>query len=152
MQKKLYSFILSVRNRHLISFDVLAVVIGPILALVIRLEHSEEIALYLRSSLLWGCISLLWVLPIFWASGLYSRYWRYASVDEVTALANGTIAAWVATVFVFFAIAHPMRLLPLGFPRSIPIIQGLITMLGVCAIRLSLRVAFEFSNRLGTGR
>jgi FlaA1/EpsC-like NDP-sugar epimerase len=148
MQKKLYSFILGVRKGHLLVLDVLVVLAAPILALVIRFDSTEGFALYFRIAFLWGCLSLFWILPIFWATGLYSRYWRYASVDEMTALAVGTAGAWVASVFVFFGIAYPLGFVPPGFPRSIPIVQGLIAMLGVGTIRLSLRVVFEFSNRL----
>ena len=151
MQKKLYSLILRVRNRHLFVFDIVVVLVAPILALVIRLDYAERFPVHLGFAFLWGCLSLLWVLPIFWVSGLYRRYWRYASVDEMTSLAITTIAAWALTAFVFFGIARPLGFPPPGFPRSIAILQGLITMFGVCSSRLTLRVVFEFSNRLATG-
>jgi len=120
-------------------------------ALALRAENSAEFSFFLRSTLVLSCLRLVWYLLIFYFAGLYNRYWRYASVDEIMALASALTLAWVVEVVVFFAVLVPFGVLPPGFPRSIPVIDGAFTMLGVGMSRLALRMALGLRPRRGDG-
>ena len=67
------------------------------------------------------------------------------------ALASASILAWVTGVLVFFALLEPLGVLPQGFPRSIPVIDGAFTMLGAAMSRLVLRMASGHGARRRKG-
>jgi FlaA1/EpsC-like NDP-sugar epimerase len=143
MPNRLYAKILRTGNSHLLLADLLVIGIAPVVALALRAENSGEFVLYLHPALVLSCARLIWYGLIFYFAGLYNRYWRYASVDEIMALASASILAWVVGVVVFFALLEPLHVLPPGFPRSIPVIDGAFTILGVAMSRLALRMAFR---------
>jgi FlaA1/EpsC-like NDP-sugar epimerase len=151
MPNRLYAIILRTGNKHLLLADVFVVLVAPLLALAMRVENPGEFALYLRAALVLSCLRLVWYLLVFYFAGLYSRYWRYASVDEIIALISASILAWGVGIIVFFAFLEPFGILPPGFPRSVPIIDGALTMLGVGVLRLSLRIAFGLGSRREKG-
>ncbi len=142
MPNRLHAKILRTGNHHLLLADLLVIVTAPFVALALRVENPGEFVLYLHATLVLSCLRLIWYLLIFHFAGLYNRYWRYASVDEIMALASASILAWVVGVIVFFALLEPLGVLPPGFPRSIPVIDGAFTLLGVGMSRLALRMAF----------
>ena len=53
------------------------------LALSLLLDGFEELPRYAGALLAFTLIGLVLHLLIFWRAGLYGRYWRYASVDEI---------------------------------------------------------------------
>ena len=151
MPNRLYAKILRTGNRRLLLADLLVIVTAPLVALALRAENPGEFVLYLHPALVLSCARLIWYVLIFYFAGLYTRYWRYASVDEVMALASASILAWVVGVLVFFALLEPLGVLPPGFPRSVPVIDGAFTMMGVGISRLALRTAFGLGARRGRG-
>jgi FlaA1/EpsC-like NDP-sugar epimerase len=73
-------------------------------------------------------------------AGLYNQYWRYASVDELITLLRSTTYSLVVEVALFFGLLVPLEVLPTSFPRSVPILDGLLTMFLVGGVRLSVRI------------
>ena len=74
----------------------------------------------------------------FAATGLYRRMWRYASIKELVAIVKAVVIATVVfTIFLFFI----TRLQ--AFPRSTPIIQGLLVIFALGATRLGPRLVAE---------
>ena len=144
MTRQLGRLTLRVGNVHLLAIDVIVIALSPVAALALRVENTGEFRLYISSAFFMSALRLVWYLLIFYTSGLYARYWRYASVDEVVALASAAIKGWVAGIIVFFAVLEPFRLLAPGFPRSIPVIDGAFTLLGVGMSRLALRMMSDF--------
>jgi FlaA1/EpsC-like NDP-sugar epimerase len=151
MPRRLYAVIARTGNRHLLLADIVVILAAPLLALALRVENPGEFALYLRAALALSCLRLVWYLLVFYFSGLYNRYWRYASVDEIIALASASILAWAVGVVLFFALLEPLGVIPPGFPRSIPVIDGALTMLGVGMLRMALRIAFGMGSRRDKG-
>jgi FlaA1/EpsC-like NDP-sugar epimerase len=151
MPHRLYAVIARTGNRHLLLADIVVILAAPLLALALRAENTGEFALYLRAALTLACLRLVWYLLVFYFSGLYNRYWRYASVDEIIALASASILAWAVGVLLFFALLLPVGVIPPGFPRSIPVIDGALTMLGVGMLRMALRIAFGMGSRREKG-
>ena len=145
MTRRLGRLTLRVGNIHLLAIDVVVIVLSPVAALALRVENAAEFRLYLAPAFQLAALRLVWYLLIFHFSGIYARYWRYASVDEVVALASAAIKGWVAGLVVFFLVLEPSGFLAPGFPRSIPVIDGAFTLLGVGMSRLALRMMSDFA-------
>ena len=152
MQRRLYHLIRGVRNRHVFGFDVLAFCFIPAAALVLRLDGVAEASQFLVPIALYTLLSFVWKLAIFYPMGLYNRYWLYASVDELATVVVANILSMAVGIVLFFGILRPFEILPDNFPRSIPILDGLLTTLTVGGFRFALRVGSDFSESNGVSR
>jgi len=139
-------WIYKLRNRHFLLVDIIIILVTPIVAVALRDEPAFWPAY--RQTLIWFIgLALVIKLPIFYGFGLYNRYWRYASTSELITIimAVGTAAGLLTAVF---AIAWVIGLFtPHGFPRSVPVVDGLLTLLLVGGVRFSARAVREL--RLG---
>lgn len=144
MNKHLYQLICGVRNRHVFGFDVLAFAFIPAAALVLRLDGFGEAGRFIVPLAIYTAASYVWKLATFYPMGLYNRYWRYASVDELASVVTATTIAMALGILIFFGVLRPSDLLPSNFPRSIPIIDGMLTMLLVGGFRFVLRLGSDF--------
>ncbi len=79
------------RNRHLLLTDVLLLPMAVVLAFALRLD-SGQLQIYIHTMLVYALAAPLIQIPIFAALGLYSRFWRYASTDELLLLAGRGLA------------------------------------------------------------
>lgn len=138
------------RNRDFAVLDICLLAVIPILALTLRVNLPWT-PIYFQALLVFTLLALLIKLPTFYAFGLYRRYWRYASMDEMITIA---LAVFITTVLVT---AISWGLQGLGFfggsvlPRSVPIIDGLLTVLFVGGTRFSLRAAEYLRMRSASG-
>lgn len=133
------------RGRQLLILDVVSVAVAFVASFALRFDApSATFSEYLRD--------FAWALPIlvfvrigaFIGFGLYQRVWRYASVDEMRAiLAAAAASAVIAYSVVYVAGVIESRLG--GFPRSIAIIETLLTTALVGGTRFGLLM-------LGLGR
>jgi FlaA1/EpsC-like NDP-sugar epimerase len=135
------------RNRHLLLSDVMLLPLAAVLAFALRLD-SSQLQPYLHTMLIYALAAPLIQIPIFAALGLYSRFWRYASVDELLLLAWAAFIGGLAQGALFLGI---QALFP-GFlnptvPRSIPLIAILITLAFIAGPRLALRLWSQSSRR-----
>ncbi len=109
----------SLRNRHLFVLDILLLPLATYLAFVLRLERFElgkfSAAFYLLT------LTTLVLFPVvFRYAGVYSRFWRFASIEELLLLTGSvTVASLLVGV-----VSYPLSvlLLPNPIPRSVPII------------------------------
>jgi lipopolysaccharide/colanic/teichoic acid biosynthesis glycosyltransferase len=150
LNKRTYSIVLALRNRHLLAFDILSALTVPALALALRLDGFGSFRVYMVSLVAYTVTALAWKLAIFFPANLYNRYWRYASVHELVVLAVATMASATVGVAVFFGFLLPWGLVSPGFPRSIPIIDGALTMIQLGAVRFAFRFVFDMNERLKT--
>ena len=139
------------RNRQVLLLDLPAIALAVFGAFVLRLDWF----LTGFTALFWPCLlcALLLKPPVFFAFGLYGRYWRYASVREFLEILVGVSAASVALALAVMA-GIAVEIFP-GFPRSILFIDWLITLWLVGGIRLSMRLLSEARDqkrRPGTAR
>ncbi len=74
------------RNRHLFLLDVVLLAVTPTLALVMRLDSAAWVASYAPALIRFTILALIIKLVIFFLFGLYRRYWRYASMDELVSI------------------------------------------------------------------
>jgi FlaA1/EpsC-like NDP-sugar epimerase len=78
-------------------------------------------------------------LPVFVASGFYTRWWRYVSTRDMWSLVRGVGFATIA-VFLFFTLfeLHPARV-----PTGVWFIDLLLTLAFIAGSRLAARTLFE---------
>jgi FlaA1/EpsC-like NDP-sugar epimerase len=146
-------FLLRLRNRHFLLLDGLILCFTPSLALMLRVEGSQALETYAPGLAIYTVVALLVRLPVFYVLGLYARYWRYASVDEMIQIVTAGLVSTMILVAIFFGV----RLPALGvcdalepactLPRSIPFIDALLVVLAVGATRFSVRAAALRSQR-----
>ena len=137
---RLLRLLLKLRNRHFLALDILFALLTPTLALWLRTE-SLPLVVHGQSLIFVTAAFLVIKLAVFFPFGFYRRYWRYASIDELMLIAAGALIAGAVQTLVFFAVLRPLGLAAPGFPRSIPLLDGLLTLALVSAVRFVARAA-----------
>jgi hypothetical protein len=102
-----FNSILELRNRHFLIIDIFFLTMIPAIAFTLRLDG---LGWWMRASeavLLFTLVSLLVKIPIFHRLGLYDRYWRYASINDLLVI---LIAVGLSTTVlaIGYAGAHPL--------------------------------------------
>lgn len=86
-------------------------------------------------------------VPSFYFAGLYGRVWRYASIRELVAIVYAALLALgIFTIALFFLIRLE------AFPRSAVVIQWLILVMALGAVRLGPRLWAEGVFRIRFGQ
>ena len=136
------------RNRYVFFADLAAAGSAVLGAFVLRFDwpffqYRPELPAFLAAALL--------IKPaIFYAFGLYRRYWRYATVRDLNAVVFACGAAAVA-MSLFVGLALPFGFIQ-EFSRAVLVIDTLLTLLAVGGIRMSVRVVHEPRVTTRTGR
>jgi FlaA1/EpsC-like NDP-sugar epimerase len=127
------------RNRYLLLLDMVALPLAVWLAYLLRLD-ALDFGRYGAGLVLFTAVVLIATLIAFSATGVYSRYWRYASVEEMLLLA-GDLVMVVFAATVLTLLAGP--LLPGGgsLPRSIPFIFYFLALTVTATPRFAMRLA-----------
>jgi FlaA1/EpsC-like NDP-sugar epimerase len=137
------------RNRYLLALDLPLIALCVFLAFGLRFDllfiQSDNIRWLYLSYL---ASALIVKPPIFLAFGLYGRYWRYASIGDLLAIALAVSASSLAltVIFVTSMLLHAVE----GFSRSVLLTDWLLTLAAIGGLRLSVRVVSE-SWRKGLG-
>jgi FlaA1/EpsC-like NDP-sugar epimerase len=128
-----------VRNRYFLLLDFLLLSAIPFVSLYLRVVKDAWSGQYTQGLLLLTALGLCVKLPMFYAMGLYRRYWRYASVDDLTTIVL-TVSGAAAVIAAIFLIARTLDVItPAELPRSMPFIDGVLTLLAVGGTRFSVR-------------
>lgn len=127
------------RNRYILLADLLLVVASAFGAYALRFDwlfadYRTEFPFFL------ACV-LLVKAPVFWALGMYRRYWRYASMWDLIAIVLASSASTVVTGGVMFGL-RMTDAIP-GFPRTVLAIDWLLTTAVVGGVRMAVRVLAE---------
>jgi FlaA1/EpsC-like NDP-sugar epimerase len=141
--ERFVALLINLRNRHFLLADVLLFLIMPALALELRLDGANVLSRYTPSLLVATGLFLAVKLGVFYVGGLYSRFWRYASIDELGHIAFLGGLATVIQGGLLLGVAQPLGWVSVEFPRSIPFIEGLLTLVAIGALRYSV----PFSER-----
>lgn len=128
----------NLRNRHFFLIDLVLLSLTPSIALSLRLQlpWGERI---IQPLLIYTAISLVIKLGSFLIMGIYRQFWRYASVDSLLTILWAVGAPTVVATGMVYAM-FGFGFLSGPFPRSVPIIDGMLTLIVVGGTRLSLRV------------
>jgi FlaA1/EpsC-like NDP-sugar epimerase len=117
----------------------------PLIALVLRVGALADQWHDFQNDLIVFTLASLVVKPlILYLAGMYRRYWRYASIGELYLLGLAVLCSTALLTAAAWAI-HGSDMFPgAELPRSIPIIDGMLTLLAVGGIRFAVR-----AGRLG---
>lgn len=128
----------NLRNRHFFLIDLFLLSLTPSIALSLRLQLPWDDRL-LQPLLVYTGISLVIKLGFFLLMGIYRQFWRYASIGSLLTIVWGVGASSVITIGMVYAM-FGFGILSGPFPRSVPFIDGMLTLIVIGGTRLSLRV------------
>ena len=129
-------------NRH--RFPQLAADLAIVVAawyFAFRLRFDTDLPVYYDRYLSWEILGLVAAikLGIFALFGFYNRWWRYVSTRDMWGAARGVVAASLVTFLVFsFFEVHVAAV-----PRTVWIIDGLLTLALVAGSRMLARTIIE---------
>ncbi|MEC4816571.1 MAG: nucleoside-diphosphate sugar epimerase/dehydratase [Scytonema sp. PMC 1069.18] len=139
--KTLLCQLLQLRNRHFFIFDIIVFLLTPLLALFLCLNGNLIFNQYIPELLKDTILFLIVKLSVFWSFGFYKRYWRYASIEELTYIAMLMTATVVIETLLFNIIQYIPHTPIDQLPQSLPYIDGLLSCIFIGALRFSVRVA-----------
>ncbi len=150
MKKRLH-MLSRLRNRYLLAVDILLISLAPWIAFYIRTESMSEMNTYAFPLAIFTLLMVMGKMIVFYSTGLYAQYWRYASVEELVTLLRATILASIVEVVFFFLVLLPFGVVPTGFPRSVPVLDGLLSMMLVGCVRFGIRLIQAWQTRAHEG-
>ncbi len=134
-----------VRVRYILLGDIFLAIVSIFAAYSIRLELISIFPTYQRS-LLWMLGISVVVKPIvYFLFGMYRRIWRYASIRELVLIIISVTSASMVVALAMIALFASRAFY--GFPRSVLIIDWLLSILLVGALRFSSRLLAELKAR-----
>ncbi len=126
----------SKRRITIFFLDVLIVIGSYYAAIQLRFGGDKGADIFIRTL---SVVPILVIAKIgcFVLFGLYNRLWRYASINDLVTIFKGTLIGSVVTVV--FAFMAQNR----DYPRSIWVIDWLLSFLLIGGIRLTYRISLE---------
>lgn len=131
------------RNRYFLLADLPLIVVAAFGAFSLRfdwlfLSYRPEFVPYV-------CLALIVKPLVFYAFGMYGRYWRYGTAQDVVAilLANGAASMLTA---VAVGVTRAADWMP-DFSRQVLFIDGLLTLAVTAGLRLSVRIMGDAYDR-----
>ena len=135
----------NLRNRYILAADLILILFSVIGSYILRVELLAVFFNY-YISLLWMLgLSLVLKPVIYYLFGLYRRMWIYASMRELR-LIVAAVTVSSAAVSAVMLLLFENRIF-VAFPRSILIIDWVLSIIFVGGIRYSLRMLAEGKNR-----
>lgn len=135
------------RNRVYVASDFLAWTLIPLAALLLRLDAIGALGAYGAHLVAFAGVAAICKFAALWYGGLYRRYWRYASVDELLLITAVVVLAALAAATVYFLGVVPLLAGP-RLPRSVPVLDGILTLLYVGGTRLAPRLSEHLGFKL----
>lgn len=134
------SKLLKMRNRHLFLFDIIIFLITPLLALLLHLDGNLYLHADISELAIATILFLVVKLIVFGSCGFYRRYWRYASIEELTYIAILMVSAVFIQIMIFEAIHYIPNFSVNTLPQSLPLIDGFLSCIFIGGLRFSFRV------------
>jgi FlaA1/EpsC-like NDP-sugar epimerase len=130
-----------IRNRYILFVDLAMIVVSVLGSYVLRLELSPFFSVYLTSAYYMIGFSLVIKPLVYYNFGLYRRLWAYASMQEMKLI---VVAVTTASILVSLVMISLFSLEAfVGFPRSVLVIDWLLSVLMVGGVRFSIRLLLE---------
>ncbi len=127
------------RNRYYFLIDIALLLLCVVVSYLLRLD-TIDVNVILPGAVLFATLSILFVPLVFYITGVYSRYWRYASVGELMLL-GGSVTVAVAFAGALTLVLTRVLFDDTTFPRSIPIIFLLLALVATPGPRLLERMS-----------
>jgi FlaA1/EpsC-like NDP-sugar epimerase len=131
-------------------FDAAATALSFVASLALRFDAPSPIFDAHFAAFAWAIIVLIAArIGAFIWLRLYQRVWRYASIDELVAVVAAVLGSSVIAYSLIYLVTALIRS-PLGFPRSVPVIDTIL-MIGLTGgWRFALRIIG--AGRVGASR
>ena len=113
----------------------------PILALALRLDGFGSLKPYESSLLIVTPLFLTIKIVIFYRYRLYKHYWLLAGIDELGKIAKLVTIAFVVQTILFYGLFYIIGAQFQPLPRSLPWLDGILSLIFVGSTRISLRTA-----------
>ncbi len=92
--------LLSLNNRHFLLFDAIIFSLTPLLGISLRLDNLMRLHEYRSGLIIATFIFSLIKLIVFTLGSFYKRYWKYASIDELTQMTALTASAVIIEIII----------------------------------------------------
>jgi len=117
--------------------DLFAILFSFFFAFLLRFDFSLP-AEYTHLYLVWLPVFITVKLASFAFFGLYRGIWRYTSLWDILNIGKAALSASILIILLFgFSVGFS------GFPRSIFLLDFIITMISIGAVRIAVRVYFS---------
>lgn len=126
-----------VRNRYIFVIDAVLIAVCIFLSYMLRFEFGSMFRYYSASAYWMLGVSEVLKLFIYYRFGLYRRLWVYASIAEARLILIAVTCA-SAAVSVLMLVLKVSRVF-IGFPRSILVIDYLLSLIAVGGVRFLIR-------------
>lgn len=133
------------RNRYFFVLDVALLVAASVFSYIFRLDAFNFEQMGPGFLLFTSCVVIIVPTVFYWA-GVYSRYWIYASVDELMLL-SGSVTLGVAISATVSWLSIWLFLPTIALPRSIPFIFWPLALLATGVPRFSMRLYAQHVRR-----
>src|SRR5688572_15736793 len=121
--------------------DAVAVLAANLMAVLLRFDFDwSHIAVRENRLLELIALDLLLTPVIFYATGLYQGYWKYASLVDLLRLARAVAYRTTALIVLFYALGF------FGLSRAVLIMNTVLLLVFAGMSRLAPRFHFEFSS------
>lgn len=137
-----------IRNRYFFASDMLLLPFAVYLSFVLRLD-DPQITNFVPGMLLFTVLSMIVTPLVFQWSGIYSRYWRYASVEELLLL-SGSVTASAVITGALALLANWILPDPILIPRSVAFIFLLLALAATAGPRLAIRLMSRYNLQTST--
>ena len=94
--------------------------------------------LILRPTLIYMLAALCVRVALFYPFGLYNRYWRSATVEELAQIVRAVGASALVVSFLFF-LCGQFHFAGAALPRSLPLLDSILVLVGVGGLRFGMR-------------
>ncbi len=131
-----------IRNRFVLAGDVILIIVSAFISYALRLELDPHFTKYLPSLFYLAGVSLIVKPAVYYFFGLYKRIWVYASIKELKIITTAVASASILVAAIMLILFMSARLF-LNFPRSVLIIDFLLSIIMVGGLRFVLRLVFE---------
>lgn len=131
----------NMRNRYMVIIDMVLTIIAVLGAYALRLELGALFFFYLPSAYWMIAVSLLVKIPVYYLFGLYRRLWGYASTKELRLIIFAVTSASVL-VSVIMILLLTFKAFN-GFPRSVLIIDWLLSIFLIGGTRFTIRLVAD---------
>ncbi|MUL39006.1 polysaccharide biosynthesis protein [Gloeocapsopsis dulcis] len=129
---------LRLRNRHFLAADTAIFLLTPVLALALRLDKLFVYRVYGTDVFIVTILFLVVKIVLLYLFGFYRRCWRYASIDELIQVIASMTAAVIVQTWLFYLLYYNHVLVE-DLPRSLPLLDGILSLLLVGGVRFSVR-------------
>ncbi len=134
----------NIRNRYILIGDAILTLLSILSAYILRLELVEVFSNYSRSMLWMMGISLIIKLLIYYLFGLYRRMWIYASMRELRLVIKAVTTASIIVSILMLLLFYNGYFI--SFPRSVLIIDWIISIIFIGGLRFGVRMIAEAKN------